>query len=189
MTKIHTMLCPNRLNAIKYAMSIASKLNGDIAEFGVYAGGTAKVIFETKRTGQIIHLFDSWDGCPEHNPAVDTGNVQRGACKCTYEDFLKSATDFAGLATVSVNRGWFQDTIHGVVGPLSFVHLDCDMHDSTKLVLNHVLPVMVQGGLIIVDDYHPKFKGVMKAVDENSTDWNKLVIAGKPHDSVLLWRA
>lgn len=189
MTKIHTMLCPNRLNAIRCAMALTNKLCGDIAEFGVYAGATAKVMFEMKGAGRTLHLFDSWDGCPEHNPALDTGNVQRGGCKCTYEDFIKSFGDHARSAFVDINRGWFEKTIGAISKPLAFVHLDCDMHDGTKLVLNHVLPLMVQGGLIIVDDYHLKFKGVMKAVDENTAGWNKLVIAGKPHDSVLLWRA
>lgn len=172
-----SMLCPNRRSAIKLAMRIARELHGDMAEFGVFAGNTAKILIQERRPGQMVHLFDSFQGVPE-----------TGDCKCTRQQFDENMQDWK-CNMIPVHEGFFENTVPKFEQPLAFAHIDCDNHDGTKLVLNHIKPLMAEGGLIIVDDYHPEFPGVMKAVDENSEGWNKVVIAGTPHNSVMLFKS
>jgi len=171
-----SMLCQNRRNAIKMAVRATRHLGGDMAEFGVFLGNTAKILIRDKASHQTVLLFDSFQGVPE-----------TGDCKCTMEQFDENMQEFSFL-DFRVWVGLFSGTVPGFRVPLAFAHIDCDNQDGTKLVLNHIKPLMVEGGLIIVDDYHAEFPGVMKAVDENSDGWNKVVIAGTPHNSVMLFK-
>jgi hypothetical protein len=158
------------------AVRATRHLGGDMAEFGVFLGNTAKILILEKSVHQIVILFDSFQGVPE-----------TGHCKCSRENFDENMRHY-GSHRFKVYEGVFSETVPTFQNPLAFAHIDCDNHDGTKLVLNHIKPLMVDGGLIIVDDYHPEFPGVMKAVDENSDGWNKVVIAGTPHNSVMLFK-
>jgi hypothetical protein len=46
------------------------KIDGDIAEFGVYKGGSARIIAESKGT-KSLHLFDTFEGMPTVNEKID----------------------------------------------------------------------------------------------------------------------
>lgn len=39
------------------------------------------------------------------------------------------------------------------VGPVSFVHIDCDLYSSTKTVLQHLSPRLRPGSIIVFDEY------------------------------------
>src|ERR1035437_2891958 len=48
----------------------AVTLGGDIAEVGVFRGGSAKLICEVKGSARL-HLFDTFEGMPEPDARVD----------------------------------------------------------------------------------------------------------------------
>ena len=48
---------------------------------------------------------------------------------------------------------------------ICFLRLDTDWYDSTKTELEVLYPNLVQGGILVVDDYG-SWDGVRKAVDE-----------------------
>lgn len=54
---------PNEAYQIYVAVLATSKLKGDLAEVGVYQGGSAKIICEAKGD-RILHLFDTFKGLP-----------------------------------------------------------------------------------------------------------------------------
>ena len=59
------MLCSiNEAYQITSAVRITKKIPGDIAEVGVYKGGTAKLICMNKGD-KTLHLFDTFEGIPE----------------------------------------------------------------------------------------------------------------------------
>src|ERR1700722_17782141 len=125
------MICANRLAAIKYAMSVASRLDGDIAEFGVHSGGSARVLAELKGSHQTLHLFDSFQGCPK--PTADDGpNCREGTQESPYPAFVEAMSGMDYLVYV----GWFSNRIRELTKPLAFVHVDCDQQDGVKLLLN-----------------------------------------------------
>ncbi len=50
-------------------------------------------------------------------------------------------------------------------GPISLLRLDTDWYESTRHELMHLFPLLVQGGIMIIDDYG-HWAGARKAVDE-----------------------
>ena len=54
---------------------------------------------------------------------------------------------------------------------IALLRLDTDWYESTKHELEHLYPLLVSGGVIIIDDYG-HWKGAKKAVDEYIKDNN-----------------
>ena len=49
--------------------------------------------------------------------------------------------------------------------PVAFAHIDVDWYDPVKTCLERVMPNLVAGGSVILDDYHD-WGGCRKATDE-----------------------
>ena len=50
---------------------------------------------------------------------------------------------------------------------ISFLHIDVDLYQPIKEILEHLYPKVVIGGVVVFDDYgHSSFEGAKKAVDE-----------------------
>lgn len=55
----------------QYAKQVSS-LSGDVAEVGVYKGGTARLLATTfASTGKTVYLFDTFSGMPQVDPSKD----------------------------------------------------------------------------------------------------------------------
>ena len=54
----------------------------------------------------------------------------------------------------------------------AIVNIDLDLFDPTKAALEHFFPLVVRGGVVILDDYEG-FPGAKKAVDEYLADHNR----------------
>ena len=63
-------------------------------------------------------------------------------------------------------KGWFQDTLP-VNKPerIAVLRLDGDWYESTKVCLNELFDRVVNGGVIVIDDYGD-WEGCKKAIDE-----------------------
>ena len=51
------------------------------------------------------------------------------------------------------------------MGPIAILRLDGDWYESTKVCLEHLFDLVVDGGFVIVDDYGA-YEGCRTAVDE-----------------------
>lgn len=127
---------------LEYALSLAPA-DGMALEFGVYSGGTLKVIAETRDDKQVFG-FDSFEGLPE--------DWRSGLPAGTFE--VDKLPEVPGAELVV---GWFSDTLAdflaGHPGPVAFLHLDADLYSSTVTVLEHVGPRLVPGTVILFDEY------------------------------------
>ncbi len=60
-------------------------------------------------------------------------------------------------SNVRLVKGWFHETLPGFLeahpGPVSFVHLDCDLYRSAKTVLDLIGPRFTQDTQIVLDDF------------------------------------
>lgn len=149
------------------------KIEGDIAEVGVYKGGSAKLICQI--TNKPIYLFDTFEGLPdvgEHDsPILFHKGDYRGSLE-SVKEYLK------GYPNLHFCKGLFPDTGEIVKNKkFSFVHLDVDLYKSTVDSLEFFYPRMSKGGVILSHDY-PTTKGVKKAFDEFFKD--KLEIINEP---------
>lgn len=132
------------------AVEASRKATGDIAEVGVYRGGSAKIIAGVKGD-RVLHLFDTFEGLPEPSGA-DASHFRKGAyrppSRGDVEEYLR---EFRGI---SFHVGFFPDTAAPVKETnFSFVHLDVDLVESTRECLSFFYPRMSRGGIIFSQDY------------------------------------
>ena len=61
--------------------------------------------------------------------------------------------------------GWFHETVASMMQtPIAVLRLDGDLYESTKVCLEHLLPLVSPGGWVIIDDFD--LSGARKAVLE-----------------------
>jgi len=162
-----------------------SDMKGDIIETGCALGGSAIVIATAKSVNRLFRIFDSFglipapsseDGVHAHEryEIIASGESEglRGEKYYGYEeDLLQKVKDnfYSAGIDVSVNnieliKGLFDKTLH-ITSPVALAHIDCDWYDSVKFCLDTIVPHIVVGGILIIDDYH-YYEGCKKAVDE-----------------------
>jgi len=130
---------------------------GNMAEIGVFRGGSAWVFHECLAEGQRLFLFDTFTGIP-HESDIDV--VKRGRFADVSLDDVKAA-----LPRAEFRVGIFPYTLSADVSDLSFVHVDCDQYEGCSSAIKELWPRMRPGGIIAFDDY--PFPGIQKAIHEN----------------------
>jgi len=141
-----------------------AKVPGDIAEVGVYRGGSARLICEEKGE-RALHLFDTFDGLPE--AAEWDPKFRKGGFASSLDQVQTYLRRFPG---VHFHKGLFPDTAQGLDHmTFSFVHLDVDLHRSTLSGLEWFYPRLHRGGILISHDYTIA-AGVRKAFEEFFAD-------------------
>ncbi len=143
------------------AVKRTEKVKGDIAEVGVYKGGSAKLICEAKGN-KTLHLFDTFEGTPKVDE-IDTPQFYKGQYAALLEDVKNYLKKYKN---VYFYKGLFPATAEPVKDKkFSFVNLDVDTYRSTLDCLKFFYSRMNKGGIIISHDYISA-PGVRKAFDE-----------------------
>lgn len=78
-----------------------------------------------------------------------------------YGAFGKRRNDLPNIITVP---GWFEETVQHFDQPISIIRLDGDLYNSTYVCLKHLYPLVIKGGLVIIDDW--ALPGCRTAVEE-----------------------
>ncbi|MEV0677144.1 class I SAM-dependent methyltransferase [Actinosynnema sp. NPDC050436] len=127
---------------LEHALTLVEH-DGLALEFGVYAGSTLKII-AAAREGSGVYGFDSFEGLPE--------NWRSG-----FPAGMFTVDDLPDVPGAELVVGWFDETLPGFLaehpGPVTFLHVDCDLYSSTKTVLDHVGPRLVPGSVVVFDEY------------------------------------
>jgi len=145
---------------------------GDIAEVGVYRGGSARLICETAKN-KTIHLFDTFEGLPDLHEKDDQGFFYRGQYAADIESVRAYLKNYQN---VHFYKGLFPETAEPVKDKnFSLVHLDVDIYKSTLDCLNFFYPRMSKKGIVISHDY-PLSNGVKAAFDEFFKDKPETII-------------
>lgn len=168
---------------------IKDGVEGYFVECGVGAGAQlAAMMLAQKKTGAEVMVwgFDSFQGIPLAGPydAEQPGIgkichdvslsererlVSSGITVHSKENVLNNIRSI-GLNTgwLTLVEGWFQDTLR-LYGPnngfskISLLRLDGDLYESTKCCLDNLYPLVVEGGVVIIDD---NLAGVTKALHD-----------------------
>ncbi len=142
-----------------------SDVEGDLAEVGVYQGGSAKLICEVKKD-KDLYLFDTFTGLPEVSKD-DTHfgenhwyeNEFNNTSEESIREFLKK------YENVHIIKGTFPESGKQILEKkFCFVHLDVDLYKSTIESLRFFFPRTVNGGIILIHDFHSD--GIQKAIKE-----------------------
>jgi O-methyltransferase len=149
-------------------------LGGAMAEAGVFAGASARLICEAKGDGMPLHLFDVFETLQAPPGAGDSGRAAElrrhfGAVHGRRAEVGRLLAPYAG---VQVHAGVFPDTARGLEGErFSFVHLDLDLAPSTRDALEFFHPRLLPGGIIVADDYNdPGVRATFDAYFAGRTD-------------------
>tara|TARA_B100001540_G_C15807189_1_gene642629 strand:+ start:120 stop:821 length:702 start_codon:yes stop_codon:yes gene_type:complete len=146
-----------------------TSLEGDLAEVGVYQGGSAKLICEVKKDKKL-YLFDTFTGLPE----VSDDDTHFGQKHWYENEFSNTSVEsikklLNKYSNVDIIKGIFPESGKGIVDrKFCFVHLDVDLYKSTIDSLKFFFPKMISGGIILIHDYHSD--GIQKAFREFKTE-------------------
>lgn len=172
--------------AVKYVVD--NKIPGDFVECGVWKGGSCMLIAYTLLQKNVkdrnIWLYDTFAGMTQ--PGEKDGEVEKAEWlkqKLTEEknnwcfgelDDVKNNLLITGYPVDKQNfiRGKVEDTIpRHLPGKIALLRLDTDWYESTKHELEHLYPLLQEGGVLIIDDYGA-WEGARKATDEYFNNQN-----------------
>lgn len=169
--KDYTLVKEDRCYILERFVRHCLHLDGDVAECGVFKGGTAFLLAHTMQghptlQDKRLHLFDTFSGMPTAAEGDPSGH-KRGDFGDTLLDWVRNY--LRPFPFVEYHPGIMPDTFKGVQErKFSFVHVDVDLYQTAKECCEFFYGRMVQGGVMIFDDYG--FRGYQfaekKAVDD-----------------------
>lgn len=176
------------VNAVSYISS--NKIGGDIAECGVWRGGSMMTVALTllahNDTGRNLYLYDTFEGMSaptEFDKSFDgvsaesQMNQEEGKwCYASIEDVRQNILS-TGYPKEKIHlvKGKVEDTIPKTLPiNLSLLRLDTDWYESTKHELNHLFPLLAPEGVLVIDDYG-HWQGARRAVDEYFAEQNRKI--------------
>jgi len=149
----------------------ASQLQGEFAEIGTFAGGTARIIAKAVPE-KTLYTFDSFEGITKIDLKHDRPHFQGSFNPPGLEEMARKI--LADCPNVKILKGWFPDTLYAQKlenQQYCFVHADADVYPSTIAICEIFFPRLVPGGIIVFDDYgYEDTVGARKAVDEYFSD-------------------
>lgn len=181
------------------AYIVKNNIEGDFVECGVYKGGSAMMMayalqhFKCTQKRRIF-LYDTFEGmsAPTEADADFKGQkaetlLRKGPkethkiwCYSPLEEVQKnmSLTNYDPASLVYV-KGKVEDTIPATLPQkISLLRLDTDWYASTKHELEHLYPLLVANGVIIIDDYG-HWQGVRKATDDYFAKTNQNIFLNR----------
>ena len=141
----HAQIFMTHRDIIRFAVENAAE-DGLYMEFGVATGNTLGEIAKSAPVEKIVYGFDSFQGLPgDWSGHIETA----GAFKQNpFPKVPSNATLVPGL---------FSDTLPSFItnndGPVSFVHIDCDLYSSTATILNNIGSRFQAGTMVLFDEY------------------------------------
>jgi O-methyltransferase len=165
-----TLVDEMRLYELWHLAAELATVPGDILEVGVWRGGSGCLMAsQSARSGSdaTVYLCDTFSGVVK---AGDPDPIYEGGeHDDTSAALVRALAESMGLDNVEILVGTFPDESGGAVEACRFklVHLDVDVYEGTKDAATWVWPRLVEGGVIVVDDYGGDgMDGVRHAVDE-----------------------
>lgn len=159
-----------------------NKVEGDYAEFGVYRG---RGIIEADRASRLHGLsdrqlwaFDSFSGLPEVTGVDEGGPFTEGEFFCSRPEFERNLRR-AGIPSerFRIVEGFFDETLlpqkAAELGleQVAVAWIDCDLYESTIPVLDFLTDRLVDGAVLIFDDWYCFNGGMDRGERRACAEW------------------
>jgi len=149
----------SRWEVLDKAIKSITIKDGLILEFGVFKGKSINYIAK-KLPLNIVYGFDSFEELPD---------IWRdGFDKNTF--LVKNLNSLRFAKNVRIVKGYFEDTLPSFTKqypfPVAFMHIDSDIYESCKIVLNNLREQIIAGTVIVFNEFfnYPNWeKGEFKA--------------------------
>jgi predicted O-methyltransferase YrrM len=173
-----SLLSSSRLNNLFYQCAKFRNTDYSFIECGVAKGGALAIMKYTAASNTVFG-FDSFEGMPDitekdigaynrTDPLKDFGKVGdnlSGGIETVYKTF---ETLNIPMENVDLVKGFFNDTLQinkAKCGKIAVLRIDADWYESCKICLEELYDQVVDGGVIIIDDYG-HWVGAKRAIDE-----------------------
>jgi hypothetical protein len=161
---------------------LGNNMQGDFVECGVWKGGScmmiANMLMKAGVTDRKIWLYDTFEGMTKPGDKdgefemeewkrqkvnEQTNNWCRSSIDEVRSNMLQTGYPAANIHYV---KGKVEETIpENIPSSIALLRLDTDWYESTKHELVHLYPLLVNKGVLIIDDYGA-WEGARKATDE-----------------------
>lgn len=158
-------------------------LQGSIMEVGLWKGGTASVICKAENlynNNTKIYLCDTFKGVVK--ATQDDNCYVGGEHAFDDEQHILNLVQSVGVGTdnIKILRGIFPDETQQHIPSnelFKFCHIDVDVYQGTKDIIEWIWPKMVVGGIVVSDDYGIEpIQGVTKAINHFMGDNDKRIM-------------
>ncbi len=170
------------LDLINLALiALKKEVVADFAEAGCWKGHSSyflsKLIndYNLKKNKNIkLFIFDSFEGLSEINEKdknvkkLDKNLIKKIKTQFVSNDQFVKNEVLKDFKFVEIFKGWIPEKFIKVKDKkFSFVHIDVDLYEPTLQSLEFFFPRLIEGGIIVCDDYNSfGFDGAKKAWDE-----------------------
>lgn len=144
---------------------IVNKLDGNVAELGVYKGKFARYINQYFPDRKLF-LFDTFQGFCETDIKSEIQNTYSPG----EQDFSNTSVEkvlniMPFPKQCIIKAGYFPNTAIGLNEEFVFVSIDADLYDPIYNGLQYFYPRLKKGGYIFIHDYNNDYyKGAKQAV-------------------------
>lgn len=145
-------------------------LPGDFLEVGVWRGGTGCLLAHRLahlNSRQRVYLCDTFSGVVKAG-AMDS-TYRGGEHADTSVSIVEDLADGLDIHNYEILQGVFPEQTGDKIADhkFSLCHIDVDVYESARDVLDWVWPRLLVGGVVIYDDYgFPACDGVTRLVNE-----------------------
>jgi O-methyltransferase len=146
---------------------------GDIVEFGVFGGASLAMLakaqsFDPKGMHRRIVGFDSFRGLPQSRDQHPRWRVGDCATNHSWHPLVPVGAPLTAQSTLDLFRacelsppelevGLFGETVLRAIPSryqqIAVAHIDCDLYESTSVVLDGIGPVLSDGCVLMFDDW------------------------------------
>ena len=158
--------------------AIIEDISGSIIECGFGRGESFMSLTNlAEKNNRKIYGFDSFEGFP--NPSVHDDSVRLAKKGQWNVRSLKEPS--SQISGWGMARNFRQNNVHLIKGfvensvptfsenkdDIALLHIDLDLYQGYKIVLDRLYPNLALGGVICIDEYQEiKWPGSTKAIDE-----------------------
>ncbi|QVL52069.1 MAG: class I SAM-dependent methyltransferase [Cyanobium sp. M30B3] len=159
---------------------IINNIPGSIIEFGVFKGSSLfrfaafRSLFETPDAREIVG-FDTFGDFPTTSYEPDQKALSdflalAGNTSIDKDDLINILKSKGVERNIELIKGDILETLPSYIASrpqlrASIIHLDVDVYKPSKCVLDYAYPILMPGGVLILDDYG-LFPGATRAVDD-----------------------
>jgi O-methyltransferase len=170
------------IQSVRYL--VQAGIAGCMVECGVWRGGssmaTALTLMQMGDANRDLYLYDTFSGMtiPTAMDQTADGTLAQSHLNQDKTGAYLCAAGIHDVHQNMISTGYDSNCIHLIEGPvedtipkespkqpIALLRLDTDWYESTQHELIHLFPLLVEGGVLIIDDYG-HWSGARKAVDE-----------------------
>lgn len=176
----YTLVDRSRCYELWSLVKQCKKISGSLIEIGVWKGGTGALIAKSAQINGIdepVYLCDTFTGVVKANEEDSTyrGGEHYDASK---QDVEKILFDLS-LTNAKILEGIFPEETGHLVSKekFRFCHIDVDVYQSAKDIMDWLWNKMVIGGIVVFDDYGFRgTDGITKYVNEQLDAPDRFVV-------------